>query len=103
MALYWLCYPHNNSISVVIEPGPSLIHARMRAALAGLDEAEFTEGQKWADFRFQQTGNRSNVCGRHIARRSTNISGMVLRAIPREAEPRSRYNDTSAGLSNASE
>src|SRR5262245_37995340 len=28
---------------------------------------------------------------------------MVFRAIPREVEPRSRYNDTSAALSNASE
>ena len=33
MPLYWLCYRHNNQISVVIEPGASLIHARMRAAL----------------------------------------------------------------------
>jgi hypothetical protein len=38
MPLYWLCYRHHNSISVVIEPGASLIHARMRAALAGLDK-----------------------------------------------------------------
>jgi hypothetical protein len=49
--LYWLCYRHNNQISVVIEPGASLIHARMRAALANLDEGEFTEGheldRKW--------------------------------------------------------
>ena len=30
MPLYWLCYRHNNQISVVIEPGASLIHARMR-------------------------------------------------------------------------
>jgi len=44
MPLYWLCYRHNNQISVVIEPGASLIHARMRAALHGLDEGEFTEG-----------------------------------------------------------
>ena len=39
------------TISVVIEPGPSRIHARMRAALAGLDQGEFTEGheldRKW--------------------------------------------------------
>jgi hypothetical protein len=51
MPLYWLCYRHNNQISVVIEPGASLIHARMRAALHGLDEGEFTEGheldRKW--------------------------------------------------------
>ena len=45
MPLFWLVYRHNNQISVVIEPAPSLIHARMRAALAELDEGEFTEGQ----------------------------------------------------------
>jgi hypothetical protein len=51
MSLYWLCYRHNNQISVVIEPGASLIHVRMRAALANLDQGEFTEGheldRKW--------------------------------------------------------
>jgi hypothetical protein len=46
MPLYWLCYHHNNQISVVIEPGASCIHARMRAALANLDEGEFTEGHE---------------------------------------------------------
>src|SRR5262245_30244681 len=40
------CYRHNNSISVVIEPGASLVHARMRASLGGLDEGEFTEGHE---------------------------------------------------------
>ena len=43
MPLYWLCYRHNNQISVVIEPAASLIHARMHAAIAGL-QGEFTEG-----------------------------------------------------------
>jgi hypothetical protein len=37
---------HNNQISVVIEPGASLIHARIRASLAGLDEGTFTEGHE---------------------------------------------------------
>ena len=51
MPLYWLVYRHNNQISVVIEPGASIIHARMRASLAELDDGEFTEGheldRKW--------------------------------------------------------
>ena len=55
MPLYWLVYRHNNQISVIIEPGASLIHARMRATLSNLDEGEyegeFTEGheldRKW--------------------------------------------------------
>jgi hypothetical protein len=46
MPLYWLCYQHNNQISVVIEPGASPIHARMCAALAGLDEGTFTEAHE---------------------------------------------------------
>src|SRR5215510_8695012 len=51
MPLYWLCYRHNNQVSVVIEPASSLIHARLRASLDGLDQNEFTEGheldRKW--------------------------------------------------------
>jgi hypothetical protein len=46
MSLYWLVFRHNNQISVVIEPGASPIHARMRAALAGLDEGTFTEAHE---------------------------------------------------------
>jgi hypothetical protein len=46
MPLYWLCYRHNNKTVVVIELAPSLIHARMRVALAGLDEGTFTEGHE---------------------------------------------------------
>jgi hypothetical protein len=49
MPLYWLVYRHNKQILVIIEPGASLVRARMRAALAKLDEGEFTEGLpgKW--------------------------------------------------------
>ena len=45
MPLYWLCYQHNNQISVVIEPAASLIHARMHAAIPGL-QGQFTEGHE---------------------------------------------------------
>src|SRR5262249_21906458 len=41
MPLYWLCYRHNNQISVVIEPEAPLIHGRLRASLDGLDQGEF--------------------------------------------------------------
>jgi hypothetical protein len=43
MNLYWLVYRHNNQTCVVIEPAASLIHARMRAALA-----EDAKGDDWA-------------------------------------------------------
>ena len=46
MPLYWLVYRHNNQISVVIEPGASLIHAKMRSVIDGLDQGEFTEGHE---------------------------------------------------------
>ena len=42
MPLYWLVYRHSNEVSVVIEPGASL----MRASLDDLDEGEFTEGHE---------------------------------------------------------
>jgi hypothetical protein len=37
---------HNNQILAVIEPGDSLVHARLRASLDGLDEGTFTEGHE---------------------------------------------------------
>jgi hypothetical protein len=46
MPFFWPVYRHNNQISVVIEPGASLIHARMRASLDELDQGDFTEGHE---------------------------------------------------------
>jgi len=46
MPLYRLCYHHNSSIFVVIEPAHSLVYARLRASLDGLDEGQFTEGHE---------------------------------------------------------
>jgi hypothetical protein len=46
MALYWLCYRHDHQTSVVIEPGASLVRARMRASLDGWGEGTFTEGHE---------------------------------------------------------
>ena len=51
MSFYWLVHRHNNSIFVLIEPAHSLIDARLRASLDGLDEGDFAEGheldRKW--------------------------------------------------------
>jgi len=46
MPFYWLCYRHGDQIAVVIEPAASLVHARLRVALAGLAEGDFTEGHE---------------------------------------------------------
>src|SRR5262249_48948051 len=46
MPLYWLVYRHNNQISVVIEPAHSLIYARLRASLDGLDEGQEEDGRE---------------------------------------------------------
>jgi len=42
MPLFWLCYRHNNQVSVVIQLGASITHARMRAAFVVLEEGTFT-------------------------------------------------------------
>jgi hypothetical protein len=47
MALFWLCYRQSGQVSVAIIEAPSLIHARMRAALDGTDaETTFAEGHE---------------------------------------------------------
>jgi hypothetical protein len=56
MPLYWLVYRLNNQISVVIEPTHSLVYARLRASLDGLDEGEFTDDPSCAP----QSGTISN-------------------------------------------
>jgi hypothetical protein len=44
MPLYWLCYRHNTHISVVIEPGASLIHSRKPRCSAAIALGR----EKWA-------------------------------------------------------
>jgi hypothetical protein len=42
--LYWLSYHHEDRVHIVIQPGLLLMHARLKAALARLDEGRFTAG-----------------------------------------------------------
>ena len=44
--LYWLSYHNEDRVHVVIQPALSLLHARLRAALANLDEGRFGEGHQ---------------------------------------------------------
>ena len=48
MLLYWLCYQHRGRTHVVLQRASSLIHARMHAGIAKLDQGEFTEGHALA-------------------------------------------------------
>jgi len=77
MPLYWLCYRHNNHISVVIEPGASLVHARMRAELADLDQGEFTEAHE-LDHKWRE---RSHPRGR-LRRGRSSLVGFLLVGAP---------------------
>ena len=89
MQLYWLVYRLNNQISVVIEPAHSLIYARLRASLDGLDEGEFTDDPKWrtAEWNDKQlrksvrdgTSKRPQIPPVILARQPTNLSGYSLR------------------------
>jgi hypothetical protein len=50
MALFWLCYRKSGQVSVAIMEAPSLMHARMRAAIDGMNTgATFAEGHKLDD------------------------------------------------------
>jgi hypothetical protein len=75
MALFWLCYRESGQLSVVIIEAPSLIHARMRAALDGTDaRATFAEGHQLdADHaaRVPQEPARNDA----LARRSCGVAG----------------------------
>src|SRR5262245_5288773 len=47
VALFWLAYQTKDGVCVVLQEAPSLVHARMRTALAGLDGGfEFREGHE---------------------------------------------------------
>jgi hypothetical protein len=45
MHLFWLVFKDNKDITVIIQPTGSIIAARMRALLAGI-EGEFQEGHE---------------------------------------------------------
>src|SRR5215813_11214587 len=87
--LYWLVYRHNNQISVVIEPTHSLIYARLRASLDGLDEGELTDDPKWRTTEWNDkqlrksvrdgTSKRPQIPPVILARQPTNLSGYSLR------------------------
>lgn len=44
MPLYWLAYRDGGAVAIIIQPAHSAIAARFKAALAGADDAKFTEG-----------------------------------------------------------
>jgi len=44
--LYWLSYCNKDHVHVVIQPGMSLTHARLKAALAHLDDGTFAGGHQ---------------------------------------------------------
>jgi hypothetical protein len=45
--LYWLMYRVNGHPSVVIQPAASLVHARLKASMAGMaDDRKFTQGHE---------------------------------------------------------
>jgi hypothetical protein len=47
MPLWWRCYRQSDRIEIAIVRGASLMHARLRAALDGIDaDATFAEGGK---------------------------------------------------------
>ena len=47
MSLWWLCYRRSDRIEVAIVEGLSLIHARVRPALYGINaDATFTQGHE---------------------------------------------------------
>jgi hypothetical protein len=42
--LYWLSYRQDDTVAVVIQPAHHLVAARMKAALAGVEDSTFAEG-----------------------------------------------------------
>ena len=44
--MFWLCFKTPEGICVVLQPGSSLVHARMQASLAGLQPGELKEAHQ---------------------------------------------------------
>jgi len=76
LPLCWLCYHHDNQISVVIEPGASVVHARMHAALAGLDEGTFAERHE-LDRKTEKRVPKAMIGRLAVSERSEEVAGQV--------------------------
>jgi len=46
MHLFWLVFSDGDHIQVLIQPASTLIHARVHAGLAGMDNNHFIEGHE---------------------------------------------------------
>ena len=46
MSLWWLCFQSDKGICVVLQPAPSLVHARVVAGINKIEPGDFTEGHQ---------------------------------------------------------
>jgi hypothetical protein len=75
MALFWLCYRKSGRVSVAIIEAPSLMHARMRAALDGMNaRATFAEGHNWTPI-MPRGGAAEPGRNDALSRRSCGVAG----------------------------
>jgi hypothetical protein len=47
--MFWLCFETPEGVCVVLQPAPSLIHARLMVGMAGIEPGSFKEGHALDD------------------------------------------------------